>query len=106
MVVRYCSRSTLTNAWLPSLDADGELEQQLFLIRPKIILALGRIAAQWLLQSNEPVGRLRGHVRHFGSQKTPLVVSYHPAYLLRSPLKKAKAWEDLILVRQMLRMEE
>ena len=82
------------------------LEQQLFLIRPKIILALGRIAAQWLLQSNEPVGRLRGHVRHFGSQKTPLVVSYHPAYLLRSPLKKAKAWEDLILVRQLLRMEE
>ena len=82
------------------------LEQQLSLIQPKVILALGRIAAQWLLQCDTPIGRLRGSVNQFGVQEIPLIVSYHPAYLLRSPLAKAKSWEDLILVKQALRKEK
>ena len=81
------------------------LERQIELLQPQVILALGRIAAQWLLQSDSPIGRLRGREFSFGAQETPLVVSYHPAYLLRSPLAKAKAWEDLILVREILRVQ-
>ena len=81
------------------------LERQMELLQPRVILALGRIAAQWLLQSDSPIGRLRGREFSFGEQGTPLVVSYHPAYLLRSPLAKAKAWEDLLLVRQILRIQ-
>jgi uracil-DNA glycosylase len=78
------------------------LERQIDLIRPAVILAVGRIAAQWLLQSDVPIGRLRGQVLRYGAAGTPLVVSYHPAYLLRTPLAKAKAWEDLKTVRQLL----
>ena len=79
------------------------LQRQIQLLQPRVILALGRIAAQWLLQSDAPIGRLRGRQFSYGSGDTPLVVSYHPAYLLRSPLAKAKAWEDLTLVRRLLR---
>jgi len=81
------------------------LQRQIGLIRPKVILALGRVAAQWLLQSDTPIGRLRGRVLGFGDPEIPLVVSYHPAYLLRSPLAKAKAWEDLTLVRHVLQAQ-
>jgi DNA polymerase len=79
------------------------LERQIQLLQPKVILALGRIAAQWLLQSDAPIGRLRGQKSGFGNPETPLVASYHPAYLLRSPAAKAKSWEDLRLVRKILR---
>ncbi len=79
------------------------LERQIQLLEPKVMLALGRIAAQWLLQSDAPIGRLRGQRLSFGNPETPLVASYHPAYLLRSPAAKAKAWEDLRLVRRILR---
>lgn len=82
------------------------LERQIELLQPRVMLALGRIAAQWLLQSDSPIGRLRGREFSFGEQETPLIVSYHPAYLLRSPLAKAKAWEDLLLVRQILRVQQ
>ena len=78
------------------------LERQIQLLQPKVILALGRIAAQWLLQSDAPIGRLRGQKLGFGNPETPLVASYHPAYLLRSPMAKAKAWDDLKLVKQIL----
>jgi DNA polymerase len=71
------------------------LERQIELVQPKIILAVGRIAAQQLLQSDAPVGRLRGKVHDLGG--TPLVVTYHPAYLLRSPTQKRKSWDDLCL---------
>lgn len=71
------------------------LERQIELVQPKIILAVGRIAAQHLLASDEPVGRLRGSLHHLG--EIPLVVTYHPAYLLRSPVQKRKAWDDLCL---------
>jgi len=79
------------------------LERQIALLEPKVIFALGRIAAQWLLQSDTPIGRLRGKQLSLGNPATPLVASYHPAYLLRSPAAKAKSWEDLRLVRQLLR---
>jgi len=59
------------------------------------MLAVGRIAAQNLLATNVPLGRLRGQVHRFGELNTPLVVTYHPAYLLRTPADKRKAWEDL-----------
>jgi uracil-DNA glycosylase family 4 len=71
---------------------------QIELIQPKLILALGRVAAQSLLDTGETVGHLRGQVHQF--QNLPLVVTYHPAYLLRKPTEKARAWEDLCLARR------
>ncbi len=73
----------------------SHLERQIELVQPKIIIAVGRIAAQLLLETDAPVGRLRGSVHHLG--ETPLIVTYHPAYLLRSPSQKRKAWDDLCL---------
>lgn len=80
----------------------GYLQRQIDLIGPRLILAVGRIAAQNLLQSGTPIGRLRGRVHRYGSARIPLVVTYHPAYLLRSPLEKRKSWEDLQLARRVL----
>lgn len=76
------------------------LEQQIALIQPRIMLAVGRIAAQNLLATDTPIGKLRGRVHAFGEQRIPLVVTYHPAYLLRSPTEKRKAWEDLKFARR------
>lgn len=76
------------------------LQRQIALLKPKLILAVGRIAAQNLLQSNQPIGRLRGQVHHFGDANIPVIVTYHPAYLLRSPLEKRKVWQDLLLARR------
>jgi uracil-DNA glycosylase len=73
------------------------LQRQVELLRPKIMLAVGRIAAQSLLGTDAPLGRLRSQVHRFGA--IPLVVTYHPAYLLRSPGEKRKAWEDLKFAR-------
>ena len=69
------------------------LQQQITLIKPKIILAVGRIAAQTLLETSEPLSKLRGRPHQL--MGIPLVVVYHPAYLLRSLLEKRKAWQDL-----------
>jgi DNA polymerase len=71
------------------------LVRQVELLRPRLILALGRFAVQVLLRSDEPIGKLRGRVHHY--EGVPVIVSYHPAYLLRSPHEKARAWEDLCL---------
>jgi uracil-DNA glycosylase family 4 len=71
------------------------LNRQVALLQPKIILAMGRFAVQSLLQTNEPIGKLRGRVHHY--QGVPVIVTYHPAYLLRTPTDKAKAWADLCL---------
>jgi len=75
------------------------LARQIELLQPKIMLAVGRIAAQNLLATDAPLGRLRGRVHHFGERQTALVVTYHPAYLLRTPGDKRKAWEDLKFAR-------
>jgi uracil-DNA glycosylase family 4 len=75
------------------------LMRQIELLRPRVMLAVGRIAAQNLLATDTPLGRLRGKVHHFGELNTPLIVTYHPAYLLRTPGDKRKAWEDLKFAR-------
>lgn len=74
------------------------LERQIQLIQPKLILALGRFAVQSLLNTEEAISRLRGRVHQY--QGVPLIVTYHPAYLLRNLPDKAKAWEDLCLARE------
>jgi DNA polymerase len=74
---------------------------QIELIQPKLILALGRFAAQSLLDTDEAIARLRGRVHQF--RNVPLVVTYHPAYLLRNLPDKARAWEDLCLARRTMR---
>lgn len=78
------------------------LHRQIELLRPKVLLAVGRIAAQTLLATDTSLGRLRGRVHRFGEHNVPLVVTYHPAYLLRSPADKRKAWEDLKFARRVL----
>ena len=79
------------------------LRRQIELVRPRLLLAVGRIAAQNLLATEESLSRLRGRVHHFGELNTPLVVTYHPAYLLRTPADKRKAWEDLKFARSVFR---
>lgn len=79
----------------------GYLERQIEIINPKIIIAVGKISAQNLLGTDAPVGRMRGKRHSFGN--VPLVVTYHPAYLLRSPSQKRKSWEDLCLARSIVR---
>jgi DNA polymerase len=78
------------------------LERQIELIAPRIILVVGRIAAQTLLQTDTPIGRMRGRLYSFGPRATPVVVTYHPAYLLRSPGEKRKAWSDLLFAQDVL----
>ena len=75
------------------------LRRQVALVRPKIILAVGRIAAQNLLKTDTRIGALRGRAHRYAD--IPLVVTYHPAYLLRTPLEKRKAWEDLRLAARL-----
>lgn len=79
------------------------LRRQIELVQPRIILAMGRFAVQTLLQSQEAIGRLRGRVHRY--QGIPVVVTYHPAYLLRNLPDKAKAWEDLCLAVHQLGQE-
>ncbi len=76
------------------------LDRQIGLIRPSVIVALGRVAAQNLLATDEPLARLRGRALDY--RDTPLVVTYHPAYLLRKPADKRKVWEDLRLARRVM----
>jgi len=90
----------------------GYLWRQLDLVRPQLVVALGRVAAQYLLRTTTPLGRLRGQVHEFGqgagasargsATSQPFVATYHPAYLLRSPGKKSRSWEDLKLIRAVL----
>ena len=74
------------------------LQRQIALIQPRVIVAMGRFAVQALLGSDEPIGRLRGRVHRY--QGVPLVVTYHPAYLLRNLADKARAWDDLCLAAE------
>ncbi|WP_456377168.1 uracil-DNA glycosylase [Thiolapillus sp.] len=71
------------------------LMQQLSLVKPKVMLAVGGVAAHNLLETDEAVGRLRNRIHYYGEDCTPLLVTYHPAYLLRRPEEKAKVWQDL-----------
>lgn len=74
------------------------LARQVALVRPKVIVAMGRFAVKSLLRTDEPIGRLRGRVHRY--EGVPVIVTYHPAYLLRTPADKAKAWADLCLAME------
>lgn len=73
----------------------GYLHRQITHIKPQLILALGGVAASNLLRVETPVGRLRGRQHRLPGTDIPLVVTYHPAYLLRAPQQKRAAWDDL-----------
>ena len=73
------------------------LRRQIELVAPRLIVALGAVAAQRLLDTNRPVGALRGEIHQLVQPACPVLVTYHPAYLLRSPGQKGKSWEDLKL---------
>ena len=79
------------------------LQRQFELIEPEIILVVGRVAAQNLLQTKEPLARLRGRIHQLPGCDIPLVVTYHPAYLLRKPMDKRKAWDDLKLAHSLMK---
>ena len=82
-------------------QCESHLIRQIELIQPKLIVALGRHAAHSLLKTDLALARLRGQPHHY--QNIPLVVTYHPAYLLRTPSDKRKAWEDLCRARTILK---
>ena len=79
------------------LACENYLNQQINTVKPRLILALGRVAAQNLLKTETPIGKMRGKRFHYGDPPIPVVVTYHPAYLLRSPREKRKSWQDLQL---------
>jgi uracil-DNA glycosylase len=83
----------------------GFLARQIALVRPCVILAVGRIAAQNLLGVETPIGRLRGRTHTYGPDALPVIVTYHPAYLLRSPDEKRKVWTDLLVAKDLLDTE-
>lgn len=83
-------------------SCEGYLHKQIELIRPKLIISLGRFAAQSLLKTSLPIGKLRGELHSYSTFEIPLVATYHPAYLLRSPLEKRKVWRDLLLAKSVL----
>lgn len=82
-------------------QCEAYLRRQVELLAPKIILAMGRFAVQSLLASTEPIGRLRGRAHQY--MGVPVVVTYHPVVLVRSPAGKAKAWADLCLAQSLMR---
>jgi DNA polymerase len=86
-----------------ALRCEPYLMRQIALVRPRVILSVGRISAQNLLKTGSTIGQLRGQWQVFGPERVPLMVTYHPAYLLRSPDQKARAWQDLQQVWRRLR---
>lgn len=99
-----CWTTRLPDARAPTpaelAQQDAFLRRQVQLLQPSLILAMGRFAVQALLRSGEPPGRLRGRVHRF--EGLPVVVTYPPVALLRTPADKAKAWADLCLARSVL----
>ena len=80
------------------------LEKQIALIRPKVLVGLGKFSAQWLFKSMEPISRLRGRIGDYDGIK--VVPTFHPAYLLRNPGAKKDVWEDMKVVRRLLAEDE
>ena len=78
------------------------LFRQIALLQPKLILVLGRIAAHRLLNTDTPLSKLRGQLQTEQHSGLPMLVTYHPAYLLRSPKEKRKAWLDLLVIKRRL----
>ncbi len=73
------------------------LQQQIHLIKPKVIVVVGRVATQHLLKIKKPLGKMRGAAHYLDNQETPVIVTYHPRYLLRQASAKRKVWEDIQL---------
>lgn len=78
------------------------LKRQIELIQPKLILAVGSLAAQDLLQTTNSLSELRGQLHQYTPTNTPMITTYHPTHLLQTPLDKAKAWQDLLFVQRTL----
>jgi DNA polymerase len=78
------------------------LNRQIELIQPKVLLAVGKIAAHYLLKSKATIETLRGKIHYYSNAKIPLIVTYHPAYLLRNPIDKKKAFLDLQFTQRTL----
>lgn len=76
------------------------LDKQISLISPKVIILLGKIAAERILNTSEPMGTLRAKIHYYKETNIPTLVFYHPAYLLRSPGEKKKVWEDILFMRE------
>ena len=87
-------------------NCSSYLRQQIELIQPKIILVVGRIAAQSLLNVDTPIGKMRGQKFIYQDTAIPVIATYHPAYLLRSPQQKRKAWEDLKFAMQVFSVQK
>lgn len=85
----------------------GFLQQQIKLIQPKILCAVGRIAAHYLLNTDLSLGKLRNQMHYYSNSetKTPLIITYHPAYLLRNPSAKAKAYNDLLRLKAFIQSD-
>lgn len=81
-------------------SCSGFLRAQIDIIAPRVLLAVGKFAAQTLAQSEESIGRLRGQIHQYNG--IPVIVTYHPAYLLRSPQQTRVAWNDFQLLRKLL----
>lgn len=81
-------------------NCSAYLRQQIALIQPKAILVVGRIAAQSLLATDTAIGKLRG--KQYSYEGVPVIVTYHPAYLLRKPSEKRKSWQDLLLLQELI----
>ena len=79
------------------------LHRQIALIKPRLLLAVGRIASHHLLNTKSSLEKLRSKIHHYGENETPLIVTYHPAYLLRNPSDKKKAFVDLQFTQQTLK---
>jgi len=83
-------------------QCSGYLRRQIETVSPRLLVATGRVAAQSLLSTTKPIGKLRGRIYRYGEDRLPVIVMYHPAYFLRSPLEKRKGWDDLVRLRGML----
>lgn len=79
----------------------GYLQRQIELVQPAVIVLLGRVAAHAMLQTEQPLGSMRGQMYRYAGD-VPMIVTYHPAYLLRSPQDKRKAWQDLCLAKRVM----
>jgi len=79
------------------------LDQQISLIQPQLLLAVGRISAHYLLKTKSSLESLRNKTHCYGENNTPLIVTYHPAYLLRNPIDKKKAYMDLLFTQKLLK---
>ena len=79
------------------------LKRQIEAVAPRLLVATGRVAAQSLLSTTRAIGHLRGRTFRYGEDRLPVLVMYHPAYFLRSPLEKRKGWDDLVRLREVLR---